>query len=295
MSEVLEDSPVKEIKEVTEIEIEKESPKLGSKPKSKFVVNSEHSDRVAAASSALNANHSVHSVDAVTGVSDNYDNYIDEQGPESINHTINLASLGPGNVLKTAREEAKLSKEDVANELRLAVRCVEYLEQDAYHKFPAIAFYIGYLRNYAKLLSLDPEKILSKFYAIHKVTPEAIKLKKIPVTINNDKHSFKSVLLKLKSFLWPLYKNRLFKLITGVIVGVLIMWWLLSPEDNMITVNSVNNADTVVSSLTPEQVDELLPTSPVIVKNDYQDSDNNTNIAMIDDNELQKKIAEEYS
>ena len=68
-----------------------------------------------------------------------------------------------------------------------------------------------------------------------------------------------------------------------------------SINHNMITVNSVNNADTVVSSLTPEQVDELLPTSPVIVKNDYQDSDNNTNIAMIDDNELQKKIAEEYS
>ena len=67
----------------------------------------------------------------------------------------------PGALLLAERREQGLSLGDVARQLKLSVRQVEALERDEYEAFPGPVFVRGFLRNYAKLLQLDPEALVA--------------------------------------------------------------------------------------------------------------------------------------
>ncbi|MBK1730217.1 RodZ domain-containing protein [Thiococcus pfennigii] len=72
---------------------------------------------------------------------------------------------GPGHWLRQEREARGLTPERVAAELHLAPALLEALEQDRYAELPAPVFVTGYLRNYARLLGLDPEPLLQAYRA----------------------------------------------------------------------------------------------------------------------------------
>src|SRR3954471_707320 len=66
----------------------------------------------------------------------------------------------PGAMLAAAREELNLSVSDVARHLKLSPAQVEALEEGAYDRLPGRVFVRGFLRNYAKLLGIDPQPLL---------------------------------------------------------------------------------------------------------------------------------------
>jgi len=66
----------------------------------------------------------------------------------------------PGHRLREARERQGLKTEDVAERLHLQQAQVEALENDDYARFSAPIFISGYLRNYARLLGLDPDAVV---------------------------------------------------------------------------------------------------------------------------------------
>src|SRR3954447_175702 len=66
----------------------------------------------------------------------------------------------PGAILAAAREELNLSVSDVARHLKLSPAQVEALEEGAYDRLPGRVFVRGFLRNYAKLLGIDPQPLL---------------------------------------------------------------------------------------------------------------------------------------
>jgi cytoskeleton protein RodZ len=68
----------------------------------------------------------------------------------------------PGVQLLAERRAQGLSLGDVARQLKLSVRQVEALERDEYAAFPGPVFVRGFLRNYAKLLQLDPEALVAR-------------------------------------------------------------------------------------------------------------------------------------
>jgi len=65
-----------------------------------------------------------------------------------------------GKALAEARERLGLSVAEVARQLRLSTRQIEALEADDHASLPGKTFLRGFLRNYAKLLQLDPEPLL---------------------------------------------------------------------------------------------------------------------------------------
>lgn len=67
-----------------------------------------------------------------------------------------------GAVLAAAREEMNLSVSDVARHLKLTPSQVEALEEGAYERLPGRVFVRGFLRNYAKLLGVDPQPLLRR-------------------------------------------------------------------------------------------------------------------------------------
>jgi cytoskeleton protein RodZ len=65
-----------------------------------------------------------------------------------------------GAELRSAREALGLSLSEVAHQLKLAPRQVEALEAGRFEALPGATFVRGMLRNYARLLKLEPEPLL---------------------------------------------------------------------------------------------------------------------------------------
>ncbi|MCC7328136.1 MAG: helix-turn-helix domain-containing protein [Burkholderiales bacterium] len=69
--------------------------------------------------------------------------------------------VSTGARLREARNAAGLSIDAVAQQLKLAPRQVKALEDDDFASLPGRTFVRGFLRNYARLVRLDPETILA--------------------------------------------------------------------------------------------------------------------------------------
>lgn len=66
-----------------------------------------------------------------------------------------------GAILREARQAAGLSIDAIAQQLKLAPRQVHALESGQFELLPGRTFVRGFLRNYARALHLDPEKVLA--------------------------------------------------------------------------------------------------------------------------------------
>lgn len=67
-----------------------------------------------------------------------------------------------GQVLREAREAQNITLEDVAMRLRLMHRQVEAMETDDFESLGQPVFARGFVRNYARLMGLQPETLLAR-------------------------------------------------------------------------------------------------------------------------------------
>ncbi|MGE5470789.1 MAG: helix-turn-helix domain-containing protein [Bacteroidota bacterium] len=67
-----------------------------------------------------------------------------------------------GSQLRTAREALGMPLQDVASTLKLGVRQVEALENGDWQVLPGATFVRGFVRNYARLLQLDPAPLMAQ-------------------------------------------------------------------------------------------------------------------------------------
>jgi len=72
-----------------------------------------------------------------------------------------IATQSAGTLLRVARESAGMSIDAVAQQLKLAPRQVQALEDDAFAQLPGRTFVRGFLRNYARLVHLDADALLA--------------------------------------------------------------------------------------------------------------------------------------
>lgn len=130
---------------------------------------------------------------------------------EASKHTTTpVSDVGPGNVLHQARSELRLQVEEVARMLNLSPSHITALENDDYESLFGPTYVRGYLRSYAQLLGLSPEKIIESY--------------------SNLAVAAKSVVLKQLSPAPQISSNdRIVKLATLLVVGVLavltVIWW----------------------------------------------------------------------
>lgn len=71
-------------------------------------------------------------------------------------------SATPGAVLRRAREARGQSIADIAQVIRFSARQIEALERDDYASLPGSTAVRGLVRNYAKLVKLDPTPLLAQ-------------------------------------------------------------------------------------------------------------------------------------
>lgn len=75
---------------------------------------------------------------------------------------VNEAVLNVGAELQRAREARGLALSEVAQQLKFAPRQLEALEQDRFDLLPGGTFARGMVRNYARLLKIDPEPLVRR-------------------------------------------------------------------------------------------------------------------------------------
>ncbi|GAA4713347.1 DUF4115 domain-containing protein [Sphingomonas lutea] len=73
--------------------------------------------------------------------------------------SVETETLTVGQRLRVAREEKKLSLEDIASQTRIPRRHLESLEQSAWDQLPAPTYTIGFARSYASAVGLDRAEI----------------------------------------------------------------------------------------------------------------------------------------
>lgn len=71
-----------------------------------------------------------------------------------------------GNQLRQAREAARLSLDEVAHALKFSPRQIELLEADQYQALPGSTIVRGFVRNYARLLRLEPDGLLQQLEVV---------------------------------------------------------------------------------------------------------------------------------
>jgi len=121
----------------------------------------------------------------------------------------------PGRRLRVQRQARGLEVERVAAQLHLRVPMVEALEQDRYHDLPGPVFIAGYLRNYARLLGLDPEPLIMAYRASNP-DPEPVELgfKPVPKPIIGHELTSAHVLMRLISVG-----------LLAAVIAMVVLWW----------------------------------------------------------------------
>lgn len=71
--------------------------------------------------------------------------------------------LSVGTLLKNTRERKKISLRDVEKHIKIRERFIIALEEDRWNIFTSKIYIMGILKNYARFLSLDEQKILAFF------------------------------------------------------------------------------------------------------------------------------------
>lgn len=72
-----------------------------------------------------------------------------------------MASVG--NMLKREREKQKLQISDISASTKIPEKFLRAIEKEDYSVFPAETFLVGFIRNYARELDLDPNEVVSLY------------------------------------------------------------------------------------------------------------------------------------
>lgn len=126
----------------------------------------------------------------------------------------------PGDQLRNARKEKNLTLEFVSGKLHMDPALVEALESNDYEKFPAPLYVIGFLRNYSRLLEIDPQPLVKAYENLGKEAPPILS----ELTAKMPRRRPKRV------------DNKVAFIALGVVVVFALLWWLFEQPAQIETV-----------------------------------------------------------
>ena len=156
-----------------------------------------------------------------------------------------ISDVSLGNILKNARKKKKLEIDEISELLRIKSIYLEALEKGHYYVFPARSYAIGFLRNYAKFLKLNPDELVELFHQ---------------ETSNTQEEPLDMLVLEKK---FPLPSPKTVFKILGFVVVLYVIWYLIAiylyPETPILKENLDSPVPPVieeVASLEPETVSQ---------------------------------------
>ena len=120
------------------------------------------------------------------------------------------SGIGPGDRLQAARIEAGLTIDDIANRMHLSNSILEAIEENDFDEITAPIFVKGYLRAYARILSLDEEEMIQQYINFYSYEDPPIN------STSNTSPEISSDDARIK---WTTY------VVIFVLCGLLAAWW----------------------------------------------------------------------
>jgi DnaJ-class molecular chaperone len=68
-----------------------------------------------------------------------------------------------GKTLKQVRERMGIELQTISKEIKINIRVLEWIEEEAFEKLPALVYLKGFLKSYAQSLGLDSPKVIKEY------------------------------------------------------------------------------------------------------------------------------------
>lgn len=120
-------------------------------------------------------------------------------------------AVGPGQLLRNAREQLGWTREQVASRIHLRLTLIAAIEADTYDKHTSHTFIRGYLRAYAKLVGIPEETILAAYERLGLTPPDNIDMQSFSRRSRQQANDS-----RLKVVTW---------LVILVLIALSIAWW----------------------------------------------------------------------
>lgn len=104
-----------------------------------------------------------------------------------------------GEILRTERESKGLSLADIEKETKIRAKYIQALEEENYDEIPGAAYCMGFLRNYARFLEIDPDPLVYQFRSQVEKTNQSLPSVPIDVEQTEKKSQPKSVPFRLST------------------------------------------------------------------------------------------------
>ena len=163
-------------------------------------------------------------------------------------------AVGPGQLLRNAREQLGWTREQVASRIHLRLTLIAAIESDTYDKHTSHTFIRGYLRTYAKLVGIPEETILAAYDKLGLTPPDNIDMQSFSRRSRQQANDS-----RLKVVTW---------LVILVLIALSIAWWWQSTArrsagDEALAASEMGTDQTAsVANVTPT-VDVADPVLPV--------------------------------
>lgn len=144
--------------------------------------------------------------------------------------------IGPGAMLKQAREKLNLSSADIAQKLHLKVVNIETIESDNYDENISVTFTKGYLKLYAKQVGVDESDVLAAFEKQNTKTKEPAKLQSFSRRVARQANDDRLMLVTY--------------LVVAVVIALVVIWWFQQSDNESVS--------SLLPSSTPEVVTDVV-------------------------------------
>jgi len=193
------------------------------------------------------------------------------------------SSRGPGERLQAGRIEMDLSVEDVASRMHLSNDIVEAIEANNFNDITAPIFVKGYLRAYARIVSLDEDEMIQQYAEFYsdEDPPISSTSSLTPEISTSDKR------VKLITYL----------VIVGLVVLLAIWWWnKYQTQTDLVSLDAQQSSETQLVEVAEEPVSVAIepaseptieiqaPIETLAITNEVQEPLPDTNEESVDNN-----------
>jgi len=130
--------------------------------------------------------------------------------------TDDIEVVGPGRMLKEARQLIGLSQQQVADKLNFRITLVQEIEAEQFDLAIPAAFNRGYLKNYAKLVNLSQDDVLNSYDQLGVAQRQCAEMQSF--SKGTEKQAEHNMVM------WITY------LILAVLVTATVVWWWQTPS-----------------------------------------------------------------
>lgn len=159
-------------------------------------------------------------------------------------------AVGPGQLLRNAREQLGWTREQVASRIHLRLTLIAAIESDTYDKHTSHTFIRGYLRTYAKLVGMPEETILAAYDKLGLTPPDNIDMQSFSRRSRQQANDS-----RLKVVTW---------LVILVLIALSVAWWWQSTArrsagDEALAATEMGATSNTPSATVPPAVDVADP------------------------------------